>query len=118
MTTALVILPANRNGGSTIKFVFVHFALQHTNHIAQALELAKTTAEKSYFVDDNFGNVRGAQWAHCAFLYDAALDAKALAGTGAGGGVGNLGELKPGDGVEVIHRLDDLRKVWSEIFKN
>ncbi|KAF8607711.1 pyrimidine 5-nucleotidase [Ceratobasidium sp. AG-I] len=84
----------------------------------QALELANTTAEKSYFVDDNFGNVRGAKWAHCAFLYDAALDAKALAGTGAGGGVGNLGELKPGDGVDVIHRLDDLRKVWPDIFKS
>ncbi|CAE6405205.1 unnamed protein product [Rhizoctonia solani] len=84
----------------------------------QALSLAKTTAEKSYFVDDNFGNVRGAKWAHCAFLYDAALDAKALAGTGAGGGVGNIGELKPEDGISVIHRLEDLRKVWPKVFKS
>ncbi|KAJ1308480.1 hypothetical protein OPQ81_004184 [Rhizoctonia solani] len=65
----------------------------------EALAFAQTTAEKSYFVDDNFGNVRGAKWGHTAFLYDAALDAKALAGTGAGGGVGNIGELKPEDGI-------------------
>ncbi|ELU37789.1 Hydrolase domain-containing protein [Rhizoctonia solani AG-1 IA] len=83
----------------------------------QALELAQTTAEKSYFVDDNFGNVRGAKWAHCAFLYDAALDAKALAGTGASGGVGNIDDLKPEDGISVIHRLEDLRKVWPKVFK-
>jgi hypothetical protein len=51
-------------------------------------------------------------------LYDAALDAKALAGTGAGGGVGNLGELKQGDGVIVIHKLEDLRKAWREVFKS
>ncbi|CAE6487424.1 unnamed protein product [Rhizoctonia solani] len=84
----------------------------------EALAVAQTTAEKSYFVDDNFGNVRGAKWKHCAFLYDAALDAKALAGTGAGGGVGNIGELKPEDGISVIHRLEDLRQVWPEVFKS
>ncbi|KAG8691583.1 hypothetical protein FRC11_000624, partial [Ceratobasidium sp. 423] len=83
----------------------------------EALALAQTTADKSYFVDDNFGNVRGAKWGHCAFLYDAALDAKALAGTGAGGGVGNISQLKPGDGISVIHRLEDLKKVWPEVFK-
>lgn len=68
-------------------------------------------------MDDNFGNVRGAKWAHCAFLYDAALDAKALAGTGAGGGVGDIGHLKPEDGVAIIHKLEDLRSTWSELFK-
>ncbi|KAB5594592.1 O-methylsterigmatocystin oxidoreductase [Ceratobasidium theobromae] len=80
----------------------------------RALELARTTAKKSYFVDDNFGNVRGAKWAHCAFLYDAALDAKALAGTGAGGGVGDIGHLKPEDGVAIIHKLEDLRSEFSQ----
>ncbi|KAG8711421.1 hypothetical protein FRC08_015910 [Ceratobasidium sp. 394] len=82
----------------------------------QALALANTTAEKSYFVDDNFGNVRAAKWGHCAFLYSAALDAKKLAGTNAGGGVGNVGDLKPGDGIDVIQRLEDLRSVWPEVF--
>jgi pyrimidine and pyridine-specific 5'-nucleotidase len=89
----------------------------HPNLGLQALALANTTAERSYFVDDNFGNVRGAKWAHCAFLYDAALDAKALAGTNAGGGVGNIGELKPEDNIEVIHSLEDLRRIWAELFK-
>ncbi|KAG9101978.1 hypothetical protein FRC06_002426 [Ceratobasidium sp. 370] len=83
----------------------------------QALALANATAEKSYFVDDNFGNVRGAKWGRCAFLYSAALDAKKLAGTNAGGGVGGIGDLKPEDKIDVIHRLDDLRKIWSEVFK-
>lgn len=97
--------------------LYVWSQLQLLNGDSQALELAQTTAKKSYFVDDNFGNVRGAKWAHCAFLYDAALDAKALAGTGAGGGVGNISELRPEDGVVVIHKLDDLRKAWAEVFK-
>ncbi|KAG8711460.1 hypothetical protein FRC08_015860 [Ceratobasidium sp. 394] len=82
----------------------------------QALALANTTAEKSYFVDDNFGNVRGAKWGRCAFLYSAALDAKKLAGTNAGGGVGNVGDPKPGDKIDVIQRLEDLRSVWPEVF--
>ncbi|KAG9118361.1 hypothetical protein FRC07_007150 [Ceratobasidium sp. 392] len=83
----------------------------------QALVLANTTAEKSYFVDDNFGNVRSAKWGRCAFLYSAALDAKKLAGTNAGGGVGNLGDLKPEDNIDVIYGLEDLRNIWSEVFK-
>ncbi|KAF8759840.1 Haloacid dehalogenase-like hydrolase [Rhizoctonia solani] len=66
---------------------------------------------------DQVGSRPSAKWAHCAFLYDAALDAKALAGTGASGGVGNIDDLKPEDGISVIHRLEDLRKVWPKVFK-
>ncbi|QRV87495.1 haloacid dehalogenase [Ceratobasidium sp. AG-Ba] len=83
----------------------------------QALMLANTTAEKSYFVDDNFGNVRGAKWARCAFLYFTALDAKKLAGTNAGGGVGNVGDLRPEDNIDVIKGLEELRTIWPEVFK-
>ncbi|KAG8752391.1 hypothetical protein FRC12_011997 [Ceratobasidium sp. 428] len=87
------------------------------NFYNQALVLANTTAEKSYFVDDNFGNVRGAKWGRCAFLYSAALDAKRLAGTGASGGTGNVKDLKPEDKVDVIYELEELRSIWSEVFK-
>ncbi|KAG8745762.1 hypothetical protein FRC10_007023 [Ceratobasidium sp. 414] len=83
----------------------------------QALALANTTAEKSYFVDDNFGNVLGAKWGRCAFLYSATLDAKKLAGTNAGGGVGSTNDLESKDKIDVIQRLEDLRKIWPEVFK-
>jgi hypothetical protein len=116
-TTKPKTSPVSQSAGFTIRFVSTQLSLlSPLNWNFQALNLAQTTAKKSYFVDDNFGNVRGAKWAHCAFLYDAALDAQALAGTGAGGGVGNIGELKPEDGIVIIHNLEDLRRVWPEVF--
>ena len=82
--------------------------------IAQALKKAGVTdPSKCYFVDDSRINVDAAKdfgWGHCIHFCEQGL-------TATEGGIeitiGHHEELKD----DAVANLDDLRKVWSELFK-
>ncbi|KAF8897624.1 pyrimidine 5-nucleotidase [Infundibulicybe gibba] len=75
---------------------------------------------KCYFVDDNRGNVDAARaqgWAHCAHFCEVGLEAME------GGRLKEIGEERSNDrpendGVAIIGNLEELRRIWPEIFKS
>ncbi|GAA5847640.1 hypothetical protein JCM5353_004169 [Sporobolomyces roseus] len=65
-----------------------------------------------YFVDDSALNVKGANslgWGHCVLFDEMGDEAEKL---------GGLEQVKKGDGakVSVVNDMQDLRKIWSDIF--
>ncbi|KAJ7764975.1 pyrimidine 5-nucleotidase [Mycena maculata] len=84
----------------------------------EALEKAGVSDPATcYFVDDNRINVDAARalgWGHVAHFLEKGLVHVE------GGKVKEIGSEKLGDGnngVEVINRLEELRKIWREVFK-
>ncbi|KAG6890554.1 hypothetical protein C0992_000814 [Termitomyces sp. T32_za158] len=89
--------------------------------VLQAMKKANISdPSKCYFIDDNTGNINGARaqgWAKCVHFCEKGLECMEGGRTqeithvkGAGAGEANS--------VDVINTLDELRVVWSEIFKN
>ncbi|KJA30190.1 hypothetical protein HYPSUDRAFT_32294 [Hypholoma sublateritium FD-334 SS-4] len=85
-----------------------------------ALEKANITdPSKCYFIDDNRKNVDAAQalnWGHCVHFCEKGLEAME------GGRIKEIDDARePGsleNDVAQVQMLEELRKVWSEIFKD
>lgn len=86
----------------------------------QAMERANMTdPSKCYFIDDNRKNVDAAQvlnWGHCVHFCEKGLEAME------GGRIKEIDDARePGsldNDVTQVQTLEDLRKVWPEIFKD
>ena len=78
-----------------------------------------TDPSKCYFVDDNRQNVDAARvqgWSHCVHFCEKGLE------TMEGGCIKDIGDARaPGavdNGVIDVATLEELRRVWPEIFKS
>ena len=86
----------------------------------QAMERANMTdPSKCYFIDDNRKNVDAARvlnWGHCVHFCEKGLEAME------GGRIKEIDDARePGsldNDVTQVQTLEDLRKVWPEIFKD
>jgi len=83
-----------------------------------ALKIAGVSdPSKCYFIDDSKKNVIAAKelgWAKCVHFSEIGLE------TVEGGKVKEITDSPSNvtEDIEVIHRLEELRSVWSEIFKD
>jgi hypothetical protein len=93
-----------------------HRVLRARSRPPQALaQAAAPPGAPIYFVDDSRANIEAAAalgWPHCAHLVERGLSAVE------GGQARTLGaDAATAPGVAVIETIDDLRRVWPEIFK-
>lgn len=86
----------------------------------QAMKQANVTdPSKCYFIDDNRQNVDAAReqkWSHCVHFCEKGLE------TMEGGWIKDIDDARePGavdNGVIDVNSLEELRRVWPEIFKS
>lgn len=87
--------------------------------LIQALNIVGVSnPSKCFFVDDSISNVRAAKergWGRCVHFCERGLRSVE------GGQVKEIGSDSPaeddGSGIKVISNLEELRILWSEIFK-